>query len=62
MYSYENLTNECDCFASEIKSGRCLVFCLCQNSKGSLVDYISCINKRILPLLLDVHLRNIVVW
>ena len=35
---------------------RCLVFCLCENSLGSLVGYTTFLNNRIVPLMLDAHL------
>lgn len=37
---------------------RCLVFCLCTNSLGSIVGYTGFINHNIVPLLLDSHLDN----
>lgn len=58
IYSYTMLMSECDHLAKEIKQGRCLVFCLCQNCVGSLVGYLSMINNRIVPLLLDAHLNR----
>jgi acyl-CoA synthetase (AMP-forming)/AMP-acid ligase II len=36
-----------------------LVFCLCQNSVPSLIGYVSCINNKIVPLLLDASLNEI---
>lgn len=35
---------------------RCLLFSLCTNSIGSLVGYTSCLNHRVVPLLLDSHI------
>ena len=35
---------------------RCLVFCLCENTLGSLVGYTAFLNNRIIPLMLDAHL------
>ena len=32
---------------------RCLVFCLCQNTIGSLIGYISFISNRVVPVMLD---------
>lgn len=55
-HTYADLTNECDKLADEIKSGRCLVFCLCENSYASLFGYVSFVNNRIVPVLLDAHL------
>lgn len=37
-------------------SSRCLIFCLCENSLGSLVGYTAFLNNRIVPLMLDAHL------
>lgn len=35
---------------------RCLVFILCGNEVGSLLGYVTSVNNRIVPLLLDAHL------
>lgn len=35
---------------------RCLVFILCRNCIGSLVGYVSCVNGRAVPLLLNAHM------
>ena len=46
-------------FGSEISVAtgrRCLVFSLCQNSIGALAGYVSFLNNRIVPLLLDAEL------
>lgn len=32
---------------------RALVFCLCRNVMGSVIGYVSCINHKVVPLLLD---------
>jgi long-chain acyl-CoA synthetase len=37
---------------------RCLVFCLCENSIGSLCGYVSLLKNRIVPLLLDKNLNT----
>lgn len=37
---------------------RCLVFCLCQNTPGSLCGYISFISNRIVPVMLDSEINN----
>lgn len=55
-YSYNRLYWESDKLASYVKSGRCLIFCLCLNEFGSLLGYVTFINNRIVPLLLDAHL------
>lgn len=55
-HTYADLKNECDKLAHEIKSGRCLIFCLCKNSYASLFGYVAFLNNRIVPVLLDAHL------
>lgn len=55
-HTYADLKNECDKLANEIESGRCLVFCLCRNSYASLFGYVTFVNNRIVPVLLDAHL------
>lgn len=57
-YSYAQLKFACDELIYNIKSGRCLIFCLCSNEIGSLLGYVACINARIVPLLLDAHLDH----
>ena len=37
-------------------SSRCLVFCLCENTLGSLVGYTAFLNNHVVPLMLDAHL------
>lgn len=37
---------------------RCLVFCLCENSIGSVLGYVGFINNRIVPVLLNGHLER----
>lgn len=37
---------------------RCLVFILCQNTIGSVLGYISCINSKIVPVMLSSHLEK----
>lgn len=37
---------------------RCLVFLLCENSIGSVVGYVSFVNNRIVPVLLNAHLER----
>jgi len=46
---------ELERFADELftkMNRRCLVFCLCENSLGSLVGYVACLRHRAVPLLL----------
>lgn len=57
-YSYSILKYESDKLASNIKSGRCLVFNLCLNQIGSLLGYITFVNNRIVPLLLDENINR----
>ncbi len=38
--------------------GRCLVFCLCTNTIGSVVGYVSFLNAGIVPVLLNAHLER----
>jgi len=57
-YSYACLKNECDKLTESLTSGRCLIFILCSNEIGSLIGYMTFINHRILPLLLDAHLDH----
>lgn len=50
---------ELDCYGKELIahiSSRCLVFCLCENTLGSLVGYTAFLNHNIVPLMLDSHL------
>lgn len=56
QYSYLTLYKESDAIASHVKSGRCLVFCLCQNEIGALAGYLGFVNNQIVPVLLDAHL------
>lgn len=37
---------------------RCLVFCMCQNSVGSIAGYAACINHKIVPVLLNAYLEE----
>ncbi len=55
-YSYSTLSVKSDAIALQIKSGRCLVFCLCQNEIGSLAGYLGFVNHQIVPVLVDAHL------
>lgn len=53
--SYEELNAEVEKLFNVIKK-RCLVFSLCQNSIGSVVGYVSFVENRIVPVLLNAHL------
>ena len=55
-YTYSVLSDESEAIASLVQSGRCLVFCLCQNEIGSLAGYLGFVNHRIVPVLVDAHL------
>ena len=54
-YSYAALHSVCNEIVSHIPK-RCLVFCLCSNTIGSVAGYISFLNNRIVPLMLDEHI------
>lgn len=43
---------------AEAVGGRCFVFCLCENTIGSVIGYTACINNRIVPALLNAHLEK----
>ena len=43
---------------SAAAGGRCLVFCLCTNTVGSIVGYVSFMNAGIVPVLLNAHLER----
>lgn len=55
--SYEDLQKATDQLAEHIPD-RCLIFSLCSNTIGSLLGYISFINHRIVPLMLDAHINR----
>ena len=54
-YSYAFLAEHGDMLANAIGK-RCLVFCLCSNSIGSLLGYTSFLNHHIVPLMIDEEL------
>lgn len=54
-YSYAFLSQQGDKLAAAVGK-RCLVFCLCRNSIGSLLGYTAFINHGIVPLMLDEQL------
>lgn len=41
---------------AEAAGGRCLVFCLCSNTIGSAFGYVSFINHRIVPVMINEHI------
>ena len=43
---------------SAAAGGRCLVFCLCTNTVGSIAGYVSFMNAGIVPVLLNAHLER----
>lgn len=55
--TYDDLNKEATSVANAIGK-RCLVFSLCQNSIGSVLGYVACINNRIVPLLLNSALEK----
>ncbi len=57
-YTYLTLSEKSDEIASQVKSGRSLIFCLCQNEIGSLAGYLGFLNHQIVPVLLDAHLNR----
>ena len=55
--TYGDLTAEGEHISSAV-GGRCLVFCLCTNTIGSVVGYVSFMNAEIVPMLLNAHLER----
>ncbi len=53
--SYAALQSESDKLAAAVGS-RCLVFMFCRNEKGSLLGYVSFLNNRIVPLMLNAEI------
>ena len=49
--SYAELSREIQRLSSTIPE-RCLIFCLCRNSAGSVLGYTTCLNHGLVPLLL----------
>lgn len=54
---YSGLSIEADKL-SKIISDRCLVFCLCKNSIGSVLGYVSFLNHGIVPVMLSASLER----
>lgn len=54
-YTYDFLFQKGESLASHIGK-RCLVFCMCSNSIGSLLGYTAFINHHIVPLMIDEQL------
>lgn len=55
--TYDELHKENDRLYSKINR-RCLVFCLCTNTIGSIIGYTAFIQNGIVPLLLNAHLEK----
>jgi len=55
--TYGELQAACDSLTSAINK-RCLVFCLCNNEKGSLLGYVAFVNSNIVPVMLDTGLKS----
>ena len=55
--SYSELSMESSVLYGNI-GGRCLIFILCRNSIGSLLGYVSAIDNRVVPLLLNADLDS----
>lgn len=55
--SYGQMKTEADKIAGQI-GRRCLVFSLCRNEIGSVVGYVSFMNHRIVPVLLNSHMEE----
>ena len=54
-YSYATLHNASKELAAHVPA-RCLVFCFCSNTVGSVLGYVSFLNDHIVPLMLDEHI------
>lgn len=52
--TYAELNEQCEVLSNQINN-RCLVFSLCSNAIGSVIGYVSFINNRIVPVLLNCH-------
>lgn len=55
--SYDQLAAACKKLELLV-SERALIFCLCSNSMGSLIGYLSFVNRRAVPLLLPQHVDS----
>ena len=49
---------ECGNEIKDVVKDRCLVFCMCENSIGSVVGYASFVSNNIVPVLLNSHLEK----
>lgn len=55
--SYAEL-DDFDLEIEKVTGGRCLVFCMCTNSIGSLAGYRAFINNKIVPVMLNAHMEE----
>lgn len=55
--TYDELEKECNKISYFVNE-RCLVFCLCKNNIGSLIGYLSFIQNKIVPVLLNSNIDN----
>lgn len=58
--TYGALHDACESVAAHLPA-RCLVFCLCENSIGSMLGYVSFLNHRAVPLMLDRHIDRVLL-
>lgn len=58
QYTYDELFEAGKKLIGHVKNGRCLVFILCTNEVGSLLGYITFLNHRIVPVLVDANLSR----
>jgi len=56
-YAYSDLLSESETLAKTVNE-RTLVFCLCNNEKGLLLGYVTFLNNRIVPVMLDSNLNS----
>ena len=57
QYSYKEILSTADVISENIEN-RSLVFCLAQNSPGSLVGYLAFVQNKIVPLILNSDLDS----
>lgn len=55
--TYSQLIEESEKITSAI-NGRCLVFSLCQNEIGSIIGYVSFMDARVVPVLINSHMEE----
>lgn len=54
--TYGELDEKGNCLVHVI-DGRCLVVCMCRNTIGSVIGYISFLNHKIVPIMLNAHME-----